>query len=406
MATSDPAVTTLRSADLRLMLGASAGGLVGAAVGRTAIPLLAVTMLHATAFDVGMLTAAQTVAFLLIGLPAGAIVDRVRRRQTMIAMDVVRAGLTASVIVLMPAGLLNMGTLIAIAALLGCATVFFDVAAMAYLPHLVERDQLRGANGRLQAINSASSVGGPATAGAMVGMIGAAVTTAATGAGYAVSAMLLSRIRHREAPPEPRPWRGLAGSAWEGLRYVFRDDALRAIALCTASVNLALAVRSAVLVLFLVDLAFSPGEIGIAMAAAGLGGVLAAIGSATATMRRIWGVLLGTQAFAVLIPLAGGEHALIVVSIGLAASSYGAARYNIAQLTFRQLSCPPELLGRVGASNRFLVWSTLPIGGLLGGALGTYLSITTVLWLVAAGQVASVLWLTRFRREHGSEAGA
>jgi MFS family permease len=387
-----------RDVDRRFFFAAGAAGLFGAGVGRVALPLLAVSVLDASAFEVGLLTAAQTAAFVVIGLPAGAVVDRVRRLPTMIAMELVRFGLTVGVVVLWGAGLLDMVVLIAIVTLVGCATVFFDVASMACLPDIVERDQLRAANGRLQGISSACSVGGPAAAGGLAAIVGAGLTVAGTAAGYVVSAALLCGIRHRETRPAPRPWHGIWGEAWEGLRHVFGDRELRAIALCTASVNLALAVRLAVLVIFLVELDFSPGEVGVAMAAAGVGGVLAAFAPAGATMHRGWTVLLVTQPFAALVPLAGGPYALVLVCVGMAIPGYGAARYNIAQITFRQLACPPELLGRVGASNRFLVWSTLPVGGLLGGVLGTYLSLETVLWLVTAGMVTSVLWLARWRR--------
>lgn len=379
-------------ADARLLFGASAAGLLGAGVGRVAVPLLAVTALHATPFEVGLLTAAQTAAFVVLGLPAGAVVDRVRRRQTMIAMDVVRCVLSAAVVALWLSGTLTVAALVVLVTAIGCATVFFDIASMAYLPDVVSRDHLRTANGRLQGITSACSVGAPAAAGGLAAVVGAALTVAGTACGYAVSALLLARIRRTE----PRPAPGTRGSAREGLRHVFADPALRAIALCTASVNLALATRLAVLMIFLVGLGFTAGEIGLAMAAAGAGGVLAVFGSPT--MHRSWRELLATQPFAALVPLAAGDHALAMVCVGMAVPAYGAARYNVAQLTHRQLSCPPGLLGRVGASNRFLVWSTLPVGGLLGGVLGSTMPIETVLWLTTAGQVAAVGWLLRWRR--------
>jgi MFS family permease len=395
--------------DLRLFLGASGAGLAGAGVGRTAIPLLAVTSLGASPFEVGLLTTAQTMAFVLIGLPAGAIVDRVRRLPLMVAMDVIRCGLAAGIVLLWASGALGMTPLIAISALTGCATVFFDVAAMAHLPSLTGPDRLRGANKNLQGIASASSVAAPALAGGLAAVVGAAPTTALTAVGYAVSGLVLHRIRPRgPVRAEPAPWRGIWSSTWEGLRHVWGTPTLRVIALCTASVNLALAVRMAVLVIFLVELGFGSVEIGIAMAATGTGGVLAMF-SLNRTPRHepmagIWRPLLCTQAFALLVPLAATVGpALVLVCVGMAATGYGATRYNVAQLTFRQRHCPPALLGRVSASNRFLVWSVLPVGGLLGGALGSILPVTAVLWIVAAGQLASVGWLIRF--PHGRGVG-
>jgi MFS family permease len=375
--------------DQRFLLGASAAGSFGAGIGRTAIPLLAVTTLGASPFEVGVLNVAQTAAFVVIGLPAGAIVDRVRKRQTMITMNLVRLALSAAVIVLWQADLLDIGWLVVLVALMGCATVFFDVAAMAWLSRLAGRDGLLAANGQLQGVSSATSVGAPVTAGSLASMVGAALTTVGVSVGYALTAVLLGRVRPREERAEPRPWRQLWTETADGLRYVFRTD--RAIGMCTAGVNVAQAARAAVLVIFLLQLGFSAGEIGIATAASGIGGVLAAVGSASVAPRLVWRVLLCTQAVAVLVPLAAGECALALVCLGMAVSSYGATRYNVAQMTYFQLSCPAELLSRVSASNRFLVWAALPAGGLLGGILGTYLPVTAVLWVATAAQIASAM---------------
>jgi MFS family permease len=378
-------------ADQRFLLGATAAGSFGAGIGRTAIPLLAITTLGASTFQVGVLTVAQTVAFVVVGLPAGAIVDRVRKRQTMIAMNLVRLALSTVLIGLWSAGLLGIGALVALVALMGCATVFFDIAAMAWLSHLVGRDGLLAANGQLQGVSSATSVGAPATAGGLVTIIGAAFTTVGVSVGYVVTAVLLGRLRPREDRSESRPWRQVWAETGEGLRYMFGTDVTRAIALCTAGVNLALAARAAVLVIFLLELGFGPTQIGIATAASGFGGVLAAVGAGHTELHRVWRVLLYSQAVAVLVPLAAGDYALALVCAGMAASSYGATSYNIAQITFFQRACPAGLLGRVSASNRFLVWATLPAGALLGGVLGSYLPVTEVLWLATVAQVASAM---------------
>lgn len=379
-------------AEHRFLLGASAAGSFGAGIGRTALPLLAVTTFGATPLEVGVLTAAQTVAFIIVGLPAGAIVDRVRKRQTMIAMNLVRLTLSVAVVVLCFAGLLGIGWLIVLVTLMGGATVFFELAALASLAHLAGRDGLLAVNGQLQGISSATSVGAPATAGGLVTIVGAALTTVGVTVGYAVTAVLLGRIRPHEERAEPRPWRQVWSETGEGLRHTFGTEAMRGISLCTVGVNLAHAARAAILVIFLLQLGFGPGEIGVAAAASGIGGVIAAFCSAApVSMPRIWRVLLWTQAAAVLVPLASGELAIVLVCAGMVASSYGATRYNIAQVTFFQQSCPPDLLGRVSAANRFLVWATLPAGALLGGILGAYLPVTAVLWLATAASVASAV---------------
>ncbi|HEU5472904.1 MAG TPA: MFS transporter [Actinophytocola sp.] len=379
------------------MLGATAAGSFGAGVGRTAVPLLAVTALGATPFEVGVLLAAQTIAFVVIGLPAGAVVDRVRKRRTMIAMDLLRMGLGAVLLLLWWAGLLGVGALIVLVALIGCASVFFDVAALAYLTQLVGRHRLGPANGGLQGVSSATSVGAPVAAGGAAALVGAAATTAGVALGYAVSAVLLGRIRHREPPPEARPWRSVWADTGRGLRCAVGTPTMRGLALCTAGVNVALSARAAVLVIFLLELGFGPTEIGIATAASGAGGVLAALGPGRVAPANLWWLLVWTQALGALVPLAAGPGALTLVCLGMAVSSYGATRYNLAQLTTGQLASPPGMLGAVSASNRFLVWATLPVGGLLGGALGCVLPVTGVLWVTTALQVAAILPLVRLR---------
>ncbi|HET9141503.1 MFS transporter, partial [Actinophytocola sp.] len=390
-------------ADGGFLLGASAAGSFGAGMGRTVVPLLAVTGLGATPFEVGVLVAAQTVAFVVIGLPAGAIVDRLRKRRMMIAMDLLRLSLGLTLLGLWLAGLLGTGLLIALVALTGCASVFFDVAAMAYLSELVGRAGLGPANGSLQGVSSATSVGAPAAAGGLVTVIGAALTAAGSALGYAISAVLLSRIRHCEPGTEARPWRLVLADTRDGLRWAVGLRTGRAFTLCTTGVNLALAARAAVLVIFLLELGFDPVEIGIATAASGAGGVLAAVGPARGGARGCARLLLWTQAPAVLVPLAAGSGAaaLLLVCLGMAVSSYGATRYNLAQLTMGQLACPPGMLGAVSASNRFLVWLTLPVGGLIGGTLATYLPVAAVLWVTTAVQLASALPLLRRRERQG-----
>ncbi|MBM7776365.1 MFS family permease [Actinokineospora baliensis] len=371
----------------------------GSAVGHVVLPLLAVGVLHATPGQMGVLTAAETVAFLLIGLPAGAWVDRVRRRPLMIRMDLARAALLLSIPAAAWLGVLSFPQLIVVALLAGVCTVFFDVAYQSYLPALVGRDHLMEGNAKLQASQSVATFTGPAVGGGLTSLIGAATTLAATGLGYLASALCLSRITTTEPRPQRLPDRNLRTEVAEGLRFVLTDRRLRAIAGCTASWNLFFGMESAVRVLFMAGvLGLNEAVIGVLLGLSGIGGILAAVLSARIVRslgqtRTIWLVPVLGSLFGPLIPLAGADWRIGLMVAGQCAVSFSAVVYNVAQVSYRQAICPDHLLGRMNASIRFLVWGTLPLGALAGGALGGWIGIRETLWVVAAGWMLSCLWM-------------
>lgn len=211
----------LRIRDFRLLLAGAAAGQLGAQVTLVALPLVAVLELNAPAFQVGLLTAAETAAFLLVGLPAGAWVDRMRKLSLMIRADVVRAVAMASIPLAGVAGVLTMAQLYLVALVTGVATVFFDVAHQSYLPQLLPKDQLVSGNGALETIRSTAQVAGPGLGGGLVQLLGAALAIAADAAGYALSALFLWAIKRPEERPEPVPDASLRKDIGEGLRFVF-----------------------------------------------------------------------------------------------------------------------------------------------------------------------------------------
>lgn len=168
---------------------------VGTEVSQLAVPLLAVTVLAATPVQMGVLTAAKTAAFLLVGLPVGAWTDRVRRRPVMIGADLARMALLATIPVAWWLGVLTLAQLVVVALLVGLATLFFDVADQSFLPALVGRSGLVEGNAKLEASRAAAHTGGPALAGALVQLVGAAAAVAADAVSYLVSVVFLSRIR-------------------------------------------------------------------------------------------------------------------------------------------------------------------------------------------------------------------
>lgn len=381
----------------RLWLGAAVSQF-GLRIGQIAIPLLAITVLDATALQVGLLAAAQNVGLLVFGLPAGAWVDRLRRRPLMIAMDVLRAGLLLTIPVAGWFGVLSLWQLGAVGLAVGVCSVFFDVAQLSYLPSLVGRDSMLEGFSRMQANQSVAVVAGPALGGLLAGLVGAANTVLATGVGFLGSALALLRIRTAEPAPQ-RPERpDLRAEVAEGLRLVFGHPMLRAIAGCTATANLFMAITLSLNVLFLTrELGLAPGVVGAVLALLGLGGVLGALASNRFTAwagpgRAVWLSLLITQPFGLLMPLAQPGWRVALFGAGWFALGVGSTLYNVAQVTFRQALCPDRLLGRMNATYRFVSWGALPVGGLLGGLLGELLGIRSALWLAACGVCLGMLW--------------
>lgn len=385
--------------DFRLLWAGDTISYFGASVGRVVLPLLAAGTLAATPFQMGLLTAANTAAFLLIGLPAGVWVDRMRRRPIMLTADFVRFGLLMSVPLAWWLGALTLVHLILVALLVGTATVMFDIAYQSYLPVLVGRDQLVEGNAKLTASQSVAEVSGPAVAGGVAQAVGAANGVLATGVGYLCSALFLMRIHTHEPEPVKSEKPNLVAEIGEGLRFVFGNRSLRAIVGTTGTANFFGGMGMAVIVLFLArTLNLSDGVIGLILTSAGMGGVLGALTANRwnrrfGQLRVIWLVMLVTQPFGLLIPLGAADWRLVFVFVGDFAVAYGAIVYNIAQVSYRQSICPDHLLGRMNASIRFVVWGSMPLGGVVGGVLGGQVGIVGTLWLAMAGQALAVLFV-------------
>lgn len=399
LATMAPAPTSLwRHRDFLLLWSGETTSQVGTRVGQVAAPLLAVTTLGATPWQMGLLTAAQTAGFLLIGLLAGVVLDRVRRVPVMVAADLVRFALLVTVPVAWWAGVLGYLQLLVVTFLVGLATVFFDVAYQSVLPSLVGRGYLVEGNGKLESTRAAAESGGPALGGGLVALVGGAAAIGVHAVSYLVSAAAIGRIRRREPAPDPTGTT-VRAEIVEGLRYVLGHRLLRPIVLCTGTANLAGGTLLAVLVLFLVrDLGLDASLVGLVLAAPGLGGLAGAL-TATWWSRRFGAAgaivlpLLCTTPPMLLLPVAGPGPLVLLAVVALFAENYGGVVYNVAQVSFRQAICPDRLLGRMNASIRFLVWGTIPLGGLLGGALGEVLGTRATLLVAAVGMLLAPAWV-------------
>ncbi|MEV5979568.1 MFS transporter [Streptomyces sp. NPDC052114] len=387
---------------------------LGSAVTLVALPLLAVVTLHASPFEVGLLVAAENLAWLLIGLPAGAWVDRWPKRTVAVATDWARAALLTSIPVAALAGMLTMTHLYVVAVAVGVAGVFFAIAYQALLPSLVHPDDLVTANGRLQVSQSSAMILGPGLGGGLVQLATAAGAIALDALSFAVSALLLSRTRPKDrnegqatpakparpataGKPTPRP--PLRTEVSEGLRYVLGDRRLRALTLCGAQFNFFVAAQQAVAVLFLVrEVGLSAGWVGALLATSGAGGILAATFSGRLVARYGPGPTMTTAltcgtALGLLIPLASPGAGITLFAIGYAALSGGIVVFGVVFASYRQSVCPPALLGRMTATVRLFSWGALSVGGVTGGVLAQFAGLRGALWAVAIGFALCPLWV-------------
>ncbi|MCX5612981.1 MFS transporter [Streptomyces sp. NBC_00047] len=387
----------LANRDFGRLFVATALGQLGDRVIFLALPLVAIAALHADEFQVGLLTAMTSAGSLLVGLPAGAWVDRMRKQSVMISTDLARALFLLAVPVAWWAGLLTIWWLYAVALIHGVLTVFFDVAYVSYLPHLVGRSNLVEGNSKLSVIRSVTSISGPTVAGPLVGLVGAPATLLASSAGMAMSGLLAITIRKREKKPEVSEHPQLAREIKEGLKFAIKYPTLRAIMLADAIFNLFLVMYQTMLLVFLErEIGLQSFGIGLILSGMGCGALLGAL-VATRVSKRvgqgpvIWLASLVTCPLTVLMPLARTGWSVYVAAIGLAALSLGGVVRVVAQSSFQQALTPDRLLGRMSATARFISWGGIPLGGLLGGVSGSVFGATGTLWIGAAGMTLSVL---------------
>ncbi len=379
----------------------------GNAMATVGVPLLAVTVLHASTFAVAALTAAAYLPWLIIGLPAGAWVDRLPARPLMIACDAISALLFASLPVAAWTGTLSAPLVVAVALLAGAVNVFFATAYQVYLPSLVAPDELVEGNAKLQGGASVASVAGRGAVG-LAQAVGAAPSLLFNAASFLVSAACLLRIRPPDRGPAARPApeppvrSTVRAEVAQGVRWVARDPYFRPLTLYAALSNLAYSGNLALIVVFLVRVVgLGSLAVGLVTATGGIGGLAGAL--AAGRLARTFGsaralilVNLGSGVFSLLIPLTARGPRIACYMVGAAVVSGGIIVSNVIAATFRQEYCPPPMLGRATASMRLVAFGAVPLGALLAGALGTALGIRNGLWADLALYAASgSLLLTR-----------
>jgi MFS family permease len=388
-----------RHRDFLLLWGGQTVSRIGDQFTGLAVPYIAVWLLGARSVETGILGAASTFPFLIFGLLVGVWADRRERRRVLIFADLGRGAMIASIAVLGIAGLLQLTYLYVTSFLIGVLTVFFDVAYQAYLPSIVERDQLVDANSKLETSNTLAGTTGPTIAGAIIHAIRAPFAMLVDAASFFFSAATLVAIRTRETVTAAPSGVSIFAQIGEGLRIVVGDRRLRHIAMCTAWANFfSSAVFSALLFVLLNQLGFEAVTLGLLFSLASLGGVFGALVSGRIAERIGVGpaIVVGAVLFGVPmlpLPFVTAGIALPFLAVILGVSFLGNLLYNINQVSFRQAIVPVRLQGRLNATMRTIVWGTLPLGALTGGFLGELIGLRPAILLsVVAGSV-SFLWV-------------
>jgi MFS family permease len=400
---AEPRRSLLHHPDFVKLWTAETISVFGSAVTQLALPLIAATVLNVSAFEFGLLTTIEFLPFILLSLPAGVWVDRLRRRPILIIGDLGRALAIASIPIAFAFDALTIWQLYVVGFINGCLTVFFDVAYQSYLPSVVERDQLVEGNSKLEITRSAAQILGPGLAGILIGVFRAPFAMIVDAVSYLWSAFFVFLIRRPEPPVVPHdeeahgPKPSMRQEISVGLRYVTGHRWLRAIAATTGTSNFFGNVLGAILILYVsrerglspegIGFAFSIGSVGVLLAALVTGRITARVGVGRTLVLAAFGFSLSG------LPVALAPDNLIFAAMALFAFAGGffGVAWNINQVSLRQSITPPRMQGRMNATMRFIVWGTIPLGAIIGGALGDIIGLHATIWVGAIGGLCAFL---------------
>jgi MFS family permease len=394
-------------ADFMRLWSAQAISAFGSRITRTALPIIAITSLGEPETIVALLSSVYLIPGIILALFTGGFIDRSRKRRILIGADVFRAVAVASITAAWWLGLLNIWHLVVVGALVGAASALFSIADNTYLPVLIGKRQLAEGNAKLEATEAVAEVTGPASAGVLIGTLGAPLAVALDAASYLWSAVMLRRIRTVEPPPQAAP--SAQSSTWQsqrdlrdGMRAVFGHPLVRPVVIALVVWSIAGGFFTALYTLFcLRTLGLSELTFGLIVAMGGIGSLLGAVISrrlvaaiglgrtliATATISLAGGLLL---------PLAGGSRftVLSLLAAHQLISDCFSVAFVIQAVTLRQTVLPRDLLGRANAAVHVCTASLVPVTAIAAGVLAELTSIRDAVWVgVLIGLAAPVFLL-------------
>ncbi|GEB54582.1 MFS transporter [Streptomyces gardneri] len=369
----------------------------GTAVTALALPLVALTVLDATAFQVALLAAAGQVSWLLLSLPAGVLAQRVPLRRLQVTLDLVRFAALGSLPLAWWIGTLTYPHLLFAALVTGSATVLFDIGNSTFLPAVVPAKQLAARNSVMSGTHAVTDTGGPSLGGVLIGAAGPVGALVVDAASYLASAVLLRTLP--ESRPAPRTGESALRLMREGWRYVTGHPVMRPCMIWATAANFLNAALVALTPLYLVrEAGLDSVQLGLVLAMDGVGALAGAAVAVRVTTRlgTAWGVIaadLAGGALLLLAPLTTSAGDAYWFALGNAGFAFGTVIGSITTRTYRQTQSPPELLSRVMATVRFVSWGALPLGALTAGLLATRFGAHNALWTVCAAAFLPPLYL-------------
>ncbi|MFF4489542.1 MFS transporter [Streptomyces sp. NPDC001544] len=394
-AAGEPSV--LKDGNFRRLFAAQSVSMFGTQISYLALPLTAVTALDASPAQVGLLGVLSTVSFLLIGLPAGVWVDRMRRRPIMFTADFGRALLLGSVPVAWLLDALTLTQLYLVVFVSGTLTVFSDISAQSFLPSIVRRESLLQANGYIGSVRESAGVAGPSLGGLLLQVVAAPGAVVVDALGFLFSGILISRIERVDESHALSEKKVLYRGVWEGVRFVFSHALLRPIAMAGAITNFSLQMVMIMLpLLFEQKLHLSAWKLGLYLAVGGIGSLIGAytgprLAERVGQGRVLWLTGLVTAPFVCLVPLIGEGAMYWVSAVCWLVVTYRMGMNSVVLVSFRQRVTPNDLLGRMNATMRFALTGATALGAGTSGLVGEVFGVRVSLYVGAVG--LAVAWL-------------
>ncbi|MFZ3590464.1 MFS transporter [Bacillus sp. DJP31] len=366
------------------------------------LPLTAVYLLGANPFQMGLFQAMATIPFFIFSLFAGVWIDQNQKKPLLILSNL----LTAFFLLLIPLfawlGMLNFFMFYFIVFLSATFSMVFELAYLSFLPVIVKREDLSDGNSKLEISRSIAQVSGPSVAGVLISVLTAPIAILIDSISYIVSTIFIWRIKAEEPKPIKEFDSSIFKKIGEGMGLLVKHPILRSISASTAILNFFRTAFDAVYIFFIIKvLGINPTQIGIIFGVGSIGGILGAFFS-----RRIsekFGIgpsIIGSVAMvtvgSIIVPFANEQIiiAMTLLILGQIITGFGNTVYFVSQVSLRQSITPMEILGRVNASNRFISRGAMPLGGIFGGLLGTFIELRLALLILAIGYILAILWLS------------
>ncbi|MDT3249674.1 MFS transporter [Serratia sp. root2] len=350
---------------------------LGTAIVIIVIPLIAITFLDATPFEIGLLAASERLPFIIFSLIAGVSADKWERRSILFCANFLRVVLLLIIMFIVWSGALSVMTLAAMVFIVGAANVYFEVAYWTYIPALVPGRLIAKGNGALAAIAGAAELVGPAVGGMLLKIAGIPGALLLNSLLFLVgSGMILTVPKNKPAPPE-----GAAPSSLSqiklGIHTLFHSPPLRRLVIIGAVWNIfACAATPQIMVYLTRTLGLATTQVGLILGLQGLGGLIGALCAGKASERlghgrsiMVGGVIYSLFTLAICTVTQAAPQDQLLLGAFLFCAGWGSSIGVVNIISLRQLVSPEYLLGRINASFRFITWGIMPPAALLGGAL-------------------------------------